>query len=205
MQKTILSLIAACLLANVSHSAVFERDLVPGSGDGLLTFDDVNNREWLDLSETLLVQYAGDSIATRFQAVIDETAPSGDFSGFIAATEADVLELAESAGIDIATASFAINETPANHFVDLLSPTLGDTPGSWASYGFVSDLQTAVWVAVTQTGTAGLSRGMINFDPGGIPSLTGVWLFRQVPEPSVILLSMQAFMLTAVRRRRNSF
>ena len=41
--------LALVLAAVQSQAAVFERDwLAPG--DGLLTYDDVNKREWLDLS-----------------------------------------------------------------------------------------------------------------------------------------------------------
>ena len=44
------------LLPTSLNAAVIERDWQT-PGDGLLTFDTVNQREWLDLSETLLSIY----------------------------------------------------------------------------------------------------------------------------------------------------
>ena len=42
------SVLASLLAANLCSAAVFERDWKT-PGDGLLTYDDVNRREWLDL------------------------------------------------------------------------------------------------------------------------------------------------------------
>jgi hypothetical protein len=56
--RTIALRIAAYLVLSVAatqaEAAVFERDW-KAPGDGLLTYDDVNQRVWLDLSETDLV------------------------------------------------------------------------------------------------------------------------------------------------------
>ena len=53
---TRLSLAILCAAATVvttptpAPAGVFERAFVAGSGDGLLTYDDVNQREWLDVT-----------------------------------------------------------------------------------------------------------------------------------------------------------
>ena len=108
------------LLGSVSRAAVIERDwLAPG--DGLLTFDDVNNREWLDLSETLLVQFPGadsgagklEDLEVRFQSVVTETEVGGRFEGFTVAIGDDIVALAESSGIDTSTFELETNSVAA--------------------------------------------------------------------------------------------
>lgn len=94
--KAIIS--ATCLLMSTQiHAAVIERDWKT-PGDGLLTYDDVNKREWLDLTESRLLRFAmpGDSLVDVYQAVVAETLPGGEYAGFSLAKNEDVLLLAES-------------------------------------------------------------------------------------------------------------
>ena len=87
-------LLCAGVLAAPVRAEVFERDLVPGSGDGLLTFDDVSQREWLDVTETFTREFPG-----GFGGVTGELGAGGRFEGFTLADREDVIELALSAGL----------------------------------------------------------------------------------------------------------
>ena len=78
---------------------VIERDWKV-AGDGLLTFDDVNRREWLDLSESLLEQFPGTTLRDRYLRVVLELNQGGMFEGFTVADSDEVIDLAQSAGID---------------------------------------------------------------------------------------------------------
>ena len=102
MKRPILfpSIVACLFLFSTTSAAIFERDLLT-PGDGLLTFDDVNKREWLDLSESLLEQFPGDNLEENYQSVVTETGVRGIFEGFSVAKGDDAEALAISAGIDI--------------------------------------------------------------------------------------------------------
>jgi hypothetical protein len=64
-----------------ANAAVFERDWQTPD-DGLLTYDDVNRREWLDVSQSLLIQFPGSTLEQRYQSALAELAPGGMFEGF---------------------------------------------------------------------------------------------------------------------------
>jgi len=69
-------------------------------GDGLLTYDDANQREWLDLSQTLLTsQFPGADREAKYLYVVGQTGTGGLFDGFSVARSPDVIALAQSAGI----------------------------------------------------------------------------------------------------------
>ena len=87
-RKLLFGILCLSLLSRPVCADVFERDLVPGSGDGLLTFDDVNQREWLDLTESILVNFP--------DGAVNELEPGGVFEDFTWATAEDVRSLAES-------------------------------------------------------------------------------------------------------------
>jgi len=100
---TRLILFVAGLLTTVAApttAAVFERDW-KAPGDGLLTYDDVNNREWLDLSQSIRAQFGGTTGEENFQNTIAQLEPGGLFEEFTWASADDVREFAVSAGIDI--------------------------------------------------------------------------------------------------------
>ena len=89
---------AILLTANPLSAAVFERDWKT-PGDGLLTYDDVNQREWLDLTETQLFRFPGGSLEEQHQAVLAELGPNGQFTGFVASTRDNVFGLANPRGL----------------------------------------------------------------------------------------------------------
>lgn len=76
-------------MPNLLHGAVHERDFLT-AGDGLLTYDDENNREWLDLTETLDL---------AFTEVDEHISTGGYLNGFTLATVEDLKGLADSAGV----------------------------------------------------------------------------------------------------------
>ena len=61
-------------------------------GDGLLTYDDVNHREWLDLTVSALSQFGG-SVTDRIQRARAELQPGGLFEGFTGANSLDIAAL----------------------------------------------------------------------------------------------------------------
>ena len=181
-------------------AAVIERDWQT-PGDGLLTFDTVNQREWLDLTETLLIQFSSNS-ATGYQLVLDETSVGGRFEGFRVASETDVIDLAESAGIDTGTDSAASNSDSVSSLIELLGATFGPEPIGAESMAFVVDFPIVASVFTSPPfDRAGLFAGITQLDPGGIAGVTGVWLYRQVPEPSgAVLLFCSLSVLGSARR-----
>ncbi|MCA9232407.1 MAG: hypothetical protein KDA57_17290 [Planctomycetales bacterium] len=82
-------LVCFSLLALPLRAAVIESDFL-APGDGLLTYDDVHHREWLDLTQTSL-----NSLIVIQTAML----PGGLYEGFSFATLKDVEELALSAGV----------------------------------------------------------------------------------------------------------
>ena len=198
MKKLFLLLLITTLSANATQAAVFERDLVPGSGDGLLTFDDVNQREWLDVPQTLLARIAQEtSGCSTFECVAESFLATSEFSGFEWATRADVFELAESAGIDATTVDFAINELATGTLLGLLGITLPFNNGFFdetvgGTYGFVQVVDGSPDPYIIIASTPSSSAGIASFSSfGNIDSpatLTGLFLYRNVPEPSSYLL-----------------
>ena len=82
-----------------SRAAVMERDwLAPG--DGLLTYDTVNQREWLDIPATLLSQF-GSTTEEAIPAALAELEPGGSLADFTLASREDVAALVASAGVDL--------------------------------------------------------------------------------------------------------
>lgn len=175
-----------------AFAAVFQHDwLTPG--DGLLTYDDVNQREWLDLTQTQLQMFPGDSLAEQYSAVVMETEPGGAFAGFSVGTAFNVTELAESAGIVTTTLDFATNATASESLIDLLgdATTLSETSTSTRSRGYLQsqlNALTALEVVYVPNGRDLNAAGLAS--PPALTSYAGVWLYRQVPEPSSILLAM---------------
>jgi hypothetical protein len=190
---------ALTLFCAHASADVIERDWKE-LGDGLLTYDDVNRREWLDLSETLLFQFSGD-INDRVTEVLAETNSGGIFEGFSGATETDVMTLAESAGVDNGTTELITNQSAASNLIDLLEETLSIGSSGKSSRGFLKDFPYAAWITVNNQ--AGYFDGVPNQDPSILLNHTGVWLFREVPEPTSTLLVMQfAILLSKVRYSR---
>lgn len=200
MKPTLCAWVSLALLfvANQSQAAVFERDW-QAPGDGLLTYDNINQREWLDLTESRLSRFGPIvpefpqlGIESQYQNALAETLPGGMFEGFTVAKRSDVITLAESAGIDTNTLDFATNQAAASELIDLVG--VNNTSGSvrQTSWGmideFASDIgwRVSVRIDVAVDDEAGLSVFL------GEPARTGVWLFRAVPEPSTFALATLA-------------
>lgn len=186
-------------LSLVCDAAVLERDWKT-PGDGLLTYDNVNQREWLDLSETLLEKFPDVSHEGSYQKVIAELSPGGMFDGFRVAKIADALGLAHEAGINTDTDDFSINGVATHNLIELLGPTRTTNVGRVQSRGFLDEIlgpaqdnrrieaifdYRAPEVDMSFVGDAGLRYGPGDFTS---PATTGVMLFRVVPEPSSVLL-----------------
>lgn len=184
----------------VAPAAVIERDW-RAPGDGLLTYDDVNQREWLDLTETQLHKFPGISLEDRYQAVLSELVAGGQFAGFIAVSSpTEVRLLGESAGIDTSTLANPMNQAPAINLIDLLGASAAvDYPKSMGMLNGIDGRSgDRGKMTVLKNGqNAGMLFGL------GIDSLAGVWLYRQVPEPSTILLLGAAVPVMAFLGRRS--
>lgn len=196
-------------------AAVFERDWQT-PGDGLLTFDDVNQREWLDLSETILDQFLGATLEDKYQSVVAETASGGMFEDFTVAKGNDAEALALSAGIDITTGDFATNEIVTRNIIDLLGVTLVVTSERFASFGAVDETQNvfqrsrqvAANFSISDRSSSGfISTAGFSIDLiGELANITntGAMLYRKaIPEPgSIVLVFQTSLLLLAVHRRR---
>lgn len=191
--RSLLGLVVVFFLsATLSHAAVFERDWEDAPpGNGLLTYDDVNQREWLDVTETILADFRGDcdTFECIYQNVLAETAPGGMFPGFLPATGDDVIALAQSAGIDTSTLDFATNEVAASELVALLGPTVTSSAGS-AITALTQEINPATNVRVpanisVSPSGAGLTLPSNFPGDGGATRFVGVFLHRKaIPEPS---------------------
>lgn len=185
-------------------AGVIERDWKV-AGDGLLTFDDVNQREWLDLSETLLEQLPGTTLEDKYQSVVAETNAGGLFEGFTVPKSDDAFALAESSGIDISTFDYETNQIATRALMNLLGPTLVHTPDIMLSFGFLEAFSTfppnrgmreavIIFLDKPTPFNAGTARFLIGGDDSMSTSTLGVMLYRvAIPEPtSLILLAIAA-------------
>lgn len=192
--------IVALLLTQISvlnvEAAVSARDWKT-LNDGLLTYDDVNQRAWLDLSVSLLEHFPEPSL----ENAIAEVRPGGVFDGFTWALRDDVRALAQSAGIDLSTGNYATNAVATRALIDLLGVTL-DRPPFVRALGFIdptgmsepappragANFSVSFNELTGHAGGAGLtvSAGDDFFSRQGNPTIVGLMLFRQVPEPGVL-------------------
>jgi hypothetical protein len=205
MNKTML-VCAFVLLATycpAARGAVFERDWKT-PGDGLLTFDDVNNRVWLDLFQSRLDQFP----QPRLENAIAEIGPGGMFEGFTFAERADVIALAQSAGINTATDNFAMNEQPTGDLIELLIITFQNAL-TVRSVGYINEPSGAPRVGadffVSPTSGPSGQAGLFLSSTNDALHLTapGLMLYRNIPEPSFGLLVLEAICsLRSVTYRR---
>ena len=189
------------LLSQPVYADVFERDLVPGSGDGLLTFDDVNQREWLDLTQTFTAEFPG-----GYLGVLDELAPGGIYEGFQTASRADVIALAESAGIDTTTFDSEINSAATVNIIALLDMSPPTAAGFTNETSLEDgDLYVGVFSGTASSQEAGLFFGTRSSSPGfigdAIRRVTGVMLYREIPEPNAVFLCLTGMLVLAAQRK----
>jgi len=199
----IIILITTSLLISVERAnaiPLFERDLINGSGDGLITLDTSTGLEWLDLTASTNRSYV--DISTQFEA-------GGAYEGFRYATNDEVQMLFTIAGI---SDDFTIaNYIPAVELVSLLGSTSSNSSQTWArglsgtEYSSFSST-THYWMPDIEIRSSG---GTANADVNGFASLgysapsIGSWLVREasVPEPSIILLLISGLFLQISIRR----
>ena len=194
------SLIAT--LPQTSQSAVFERDWKT-PGDGLLTYDDVNGREWLDLSETLLEKFSGNpgnsifDTEDEYQNVIAELAPRGLFEGFDVAKSAGLIAFAQSAGIDTAAFDLPTNEKATQKLISLLGESFSVT-GISLAIGYLDQFNLppparcpcrvgSLFSVDEANDIAGLAITS-STDHLRVPR-TSVMLYRSIPEPSSAVIA----------------
>ena len=200
------------LLASICSAAVIQHDWKT-PGDGLLTYDDVNQREWLDLSESLLIQFPGSSLEGRYQSVTAELAPAGFFEGFAVANRMDVVGLVESAGVDATTSEFNINGVATLKLIELLTATRTRSNGHVQSRGFLDEVSSTtpnfprrveaiVDYFPPQTSFVGGAALFIGAgEDNQSETATAVMLFRHaVPEPSTHLVLIILLLNLAVIR-----
>lgn len=195
-------------LLSTASAGVISRDWKT-PGDGLLTYDDVNQREWLDLPY-LIDEFPVISRdpEKRLELVLPELEPGGSLEGFVVASSADVIELAISAGIYTSSSEFDVNELATLTFLDLIGRTrVGD-----GANGLLSEFDDATNgpsrivanIAVAPSSqTVGLRFFPASESSNDIPTLTtSVMLYRNVPEPSGLTVVALAFSLIALAQRR---
>lgn len=131
----------ATLLLNLIHAqanaALTSRDLVLGSGDGLLTYDDQTNFEWLDVTQTLNMS---------FNQVVSELNPSGVFAGFNLASDANLQALFTSGGWSGASNVNYFNDPDRFNEATAIVSLLGRTTVNYSvnsTYGMLSDVQSS--------------------------------------------------------------
>lgn len=147
--------ISALLACAIANAAVISMDLNQ-PGDGLLTYDTVNHRQWLDLSQT-----EGWSLAQSKQALM----PGGIYHDFHVATVNDVAAFVASAGYDVTSTDDEANFTIATQLIDLLNQDLWYiTTSTNVSSPYDKTMPTGNWAIVTRWADAWASS-----DPGFAP------------------------------------
>ena len=191
-------------LSTTASGGVISRDWKT-AGDGLLTYDDVNKREWLDLTQSRLSVFPGSTLEQRYQNALLELVPGGMFEGFVAAKGADLTALAQSSGINVLSDDFALNASPTTLLINLA----GASPGSptstvLRSFGLLDEVGSLgpLPTLYRQLGALRMApdngpnqRAGLIILPGDFDGLaradnTGIWLYRAVTEPSSLLLSL---------------
>jgi hypothetical protein len=163
-----LALLCMCVgMPTILHGGIVERDFRV-LGDGLLTYDDVSHREWLDLTETL------DWNLPTLEAALSI---GGSLCGFKSATLADLEELATSVGIPWITPwqfpTFTGKE--ANLLIELVGslPTDVDDGPSQVPERFTPDFDDTIYLPPAPFGPTEVSVGFIA-DASGLIAQTTV-------------------------------
>ena len=210
----VIAVVFLCVPFTPARAAVVSRDWRE-LGDGLLTYDDVNNREWLDLSESLLSHFYQPGVSI-LDTALAELEPGGLFDEFTWATGDDVTALARSAGIDTTTTDFGVNGEAMIELVDLLSPT-DVTFSNEVSLGFIDDflepphnsIQALAYFSVRAPGQPTFpGRASLFFrNTGGTgPGQIGLMLYRNsIPEPTSLKLLLLLLLISLVFKSVHCF
>src|SRR4051812_12369641 len=110
-RRLILATLSLVFVSGSSSAAIISHDF-QSVGDGLLTYDVDNQREWLDMSQTV-----GMTLGDLHTII----GPAGTWHGFQIATLTDVESLWISAGRDLAHPSSLSSGAAAISLIDLLS------------------------------------------------------------------------------------
>lgn len=136
--------------SSATRANLIEVDLVPGSGDGLLTRDTASGFEWLDLSQTVNRSYSD---------VSTQLAPGGDFEGFRYATHSEVEDLIAEAGLPPSQLFTPALYDPAFAFITLVGGSINSATDAQAlgiiDLPFGSSFQLKGVVAREQFGSLG--------------------------------------------------
>jgi hypothetical protein len=199
-----------------ARAAVFSRDW-KAAGDGLLTYDDVNRREWLDLTESRLATLPGRTLNEKYQGALAELVVGGRWQGFTIAKLPDLVALAISAGIDTSTENYPVNQASTAALIPLVGRSLTTTPDSpnLISMGLLDEIGPATPTLMSRlVGSLWVIpdgvRQRAGLGPIGVPDIaregnTGVWLYREVPEPNSLVLQVVAmWCLCKPRGRKRS-
>jgi len=206
-------------LSYPAQGGVIQRDWKI-AGDGLLTFDDVNQREWLDLSETILNQFPGTNLEEHYQSVLAELDSGGMFEGFTVANGNDTTSLAQSAGIDTNSGDFDTNKFATSAIINLLSATITFGDEHQQSLGLLDQYappispscrchEAAIFLVNADIGNPNRTHAQagygISHSSDAIRSLfSGVMLYRlTVPEPNSAVLCSICILVLLGRYPRN--
>lgn len=223
LMRTLVLVLLNCLLGTslTAQAGVVSMDLET-AGDGLLTYDTIDKREWLDLPETGGV---------RLSEVLAQMEPGGRLEGFQFATLEDVSALAASAGVGwmepwYLTGNFGPKPNDLiNHLGSVVHVSGGILSDLRFSFGliaagtadglaFFDDTNFYVFSSYSNPVPGSVNSPIFQEPSGGVftsgaigsfifpfdvPTSIGIgdigpfWLYRAVPEPGgVVLLSMCA-------------
>ena len=215
MLTTLCLVTFACLAVAGANAAVLSRDWKT-PGDGLLTYDDVNQREWLDLTASRLSMFPGPTKEDRYLSALAALGPGGLFEGFQVARGDDLVAFAQSAGIDTTSRDdFVFNEPPTRALIDLVGASFSnqssgfldaigklDEVGHVSSFTFRFNGELFIAPQSSEDGDAGLVVFPNAASDLSTPQNTGIWLFRGVPEPNPATMLVIGLVTIYVRSRR---
>ncbi len=217
-----LALACLALVGFVSSGAgaVISRDWKT-PGDGLLTYDDVNQREWLDISASMLDQF-GSRVDEAVATAKLELMPGGVFEGFTLAGREDIDQLVASSGFDGSSYSNSLTTVDQMRHLILLvggPDKLVEPAGTAALLGVIDETvptqlpsqptRVAVLFAVYDRaparpngqGSYGYNNQSNDLYRSSSVSTVGLMLYRSaIPEPSASLLFSFCFGLSCFRR-----
>ena len=198
-----LLVIAQVIATHIANAALNSIDLVPGTGDGLITRDTASGLDWLDHTRTL---------GLSFNDVSSRLGVGGEFQGFHFATLSEVNTLYTNAGLPADRLFTPSLYEPALSFITLVGGTVNSPSNAFVTgiinLKFGDSYQTKGVSARLQFGELMGSTGTSCCESPDqpIPTISS-WLARPVPEPTTCaLLGLGGLVIVCyvARRRRGS-